>query len=212
MLAEKRPFVFYFLNCLSIFCLVAIAVPVSAQTELLQALLNGGNTIYFRHEATDWSQQDNVKQRGDWLSCNKEEMRQLSEHGRRRAAETGSAMRALAIPVSEILASPYCRTVETAQQFMLGEVTPTVDVINMYVAGFHGGRDAVVESARALLASKPQPGTNRIVVAHGNVARAATPVYPGEGEAVVFKPDSLGGFTVVGRILPQEWSLLGDSH
>jgi hypothetical protein len=39
-----------------------------------------------------------------------------------------------------------------------------------------------------------------VIVAHGNVAREATPVYPGEGEALVFEPDGAGGFVLRGRI------------
>ena len=208
MLPIKCQSVFTVLNRLLISLLIGFSMPVSAQSDLLEVLLEGGNTIYFRHEATDWSQQDKVRQQDDWLSCDGREMRQLSSKGQQRAAATGKAMRDLAIPVSEVLASPYCRTVETAKQFMLGKVTPTIEVINMYVADYYGGRSAVIDSARALLASLPQPGTNRIVVAHGNVARAATPVYPDEGEAVIFKPDGQGGFSVVGRVLPQEWASL----
>jgi hypothetical protein len=43
-------------------------------------------------------------------------------------------------------------------------------------------------------------------VAHGNVAQAATPVYPGEGEAVIFKPDGEGGFHYIARIAPDDWA------
>lgn len=178
---------------------------------LIEALRLGGYNLYFRHEATDWRQQDDVRQKGDWLSCDGSRIRQLSEQGRRNAQRTGQAMRSLTIPVSEVLASPYCRTMETARQLGLGEVQATAEVVNMRVAEYFGGDEAVIASARKLLARPPETGNNRVIVAHGNVAREATPVYPGEGEVVVFKPDGKGGFTFVGRITPQRWVQLGQA-
>ena len=194
-------------------CLLAVPGPAPAEQilsgqELVEALRQGGYNLYFRHQATDWSQQDRVRQEGDWLDCAGVKTRQLSEQGRRNAAATGEAVRRLAIPVSEVLASPYCRTMETARQLGLGEVRPTTDVINMRVATYFGGRDAVIATARKLLARPTDPGSNRVIVAHGNVVSAATPVYPGEGEAVIFRPDGEGGFVFVGRLAPDQWALL----
>ena len=195
--------------------IVTLFRPVAIQAEqpmsrqaLVEALRQGGYNLYFRHEATDWSQQDAIRQNSDWLGCDGGKTRQLSEQGRQRAAKTGVAMRKLKIPVGEVLASPYCRTMDTARQLGLGEVSPTTDVINMRVADYFGGRTAVVETTRDLLSRAPTAGGNRVIVAHGNVARAATPVYPGEGEMVVFKPDGNGRFSYVGRIAPDQWAAL----
>lgn len=121
-------------------------------------------------------------------------------------------MRILNIPVSEVLASPYCRTMETARQLDLGDVQPSDDVINLRVAEYFGGREAVIATARELLSRRPAAGSNRVIVAHGNVAREATPVYPGEGEMVVFKPDGKGQFTFIGRITPDQWAELSQSN
>jgi hypothetical protein len=35
-------------------------------------------------------------------------------------------------------------------------------------------------------------------------------VYPGEAEAVVFRPDGEGGFAFVGRLEPGQWKELAD--
>lgn len=189
-------------------CLLVVPLPVAAEQTLndqalVAALQQGGYNLYFRHEATDWSQFDAVEQRDDWLSCDGNRVRQLSAVGRQRAQRTGQAMRRLKIPVSEVLASPYCRTMETARQLGQGDVEASNDVINMRVAEYFGGREAVIATARELLARRPTAGSNRVIVAHGNVAQAATPVYPGEGEMVVFKPDGKGEFNFVGRISPE---------
>jgi phosphohistidine phosphatase SixA len=188
--------------------LPAYATGSSEPGELLAALRAGGLNLYFRHAATDWSQDDRVERRDDWLSCDGKQVRQLSEQGRATARDVGAAMRQLAIPVTEVLASPYCRTMETARLLGVGEVTPSTSVMNLRAAAFFGGRAAIVATARQLLASPPPGSGNRVIVAHGNVARHATPVYPDEAEAVAFRPDGEGGFEVVGRLSPAQWQTL----
>lgn len=176
--------------------------------ELVRALRTGGYNVYFRHAATSWSQSDHVREAEDWTSCDSLRIRQLSDKGRRTAREVGEAMRALGIPVGRVLASPYCRTVETAALMNLGPVETTTDVINLRVAEYFGGRGAIAERTRSLLATRPAPGTNTVLVAHGNVAREATEVYPGEGEGVTFRPHGNGRFTFIGRLTPAQWMQL----
>lgn len=178
---------------------------------LVAALRGGGFNLYFRHEATNWSQSDNVQQADDWLSCDGNDMRQLSDAGRNNAIATGQAIKSLGIPVDRVLASPYCRTVETARLMQLGPVEPTTEVVNLRISEYFGGHAAIIKTAQALLAKKPTAGMNNIIVAHGNVAQAATPVYPGEGEAVVFEPDGKDGFIVVGRLTPEDWVRLSQT-
>jgi len=187
---------------------IAATPAILTDLALVEALRAGGYNLYFRHVATDWSQSDELRQEGDWLTCDPTQMRQLSEAGRADAAAIGNAMRELQIPVDEVQASPYCRTVETARLMNIGEVTASTAVMNLRAAEYFGGRAAIVVSARALLATPPGSGTNRVIVAHGNVAQASTPVYPAEGEGVVFQPDGKGGFFLVGRIGPADWPRL----
>ena len=187
---------------------VAQAVAELSEAALVEALRGGGFNLYFRHAATDWSQDDDVRAAGDWTSCDPARIRQLSERGRATARAIGDAMRSLAIPVGKVLASPYCRTVETAELMDLGAVETTTAVINLRVADYFDGREAVVASARALLAVPPAEGTNTVIVAHGNVARLSTPVYPDEAEGVVFQADGAGGFRFVGRLSPSDWAHL----
>jgi len=184
----------------------AQTVPPLSGNDLVQALREGGFNIYFRHAATDWSQSDKIGARDDWLSCDSSRMRQLSADGRQTSIDIGNAMRALELPIGKVMASPYCRTVETAQLMQLGAVEATTDVMNLRVASYFGGRGAIIDTAQMRLSTRPAVGTNAVIVAHGNVAQAATPVYPGEGEAVIFRPDGNGGFQYIARIAPQGWS------
>src|SRR5262245_46603291 len=79
--------------------------------ELLAALRQGGYVLYFRHAATDFSQNDEKMKR--YEDC--ADQRNLIDRGRADARAAGAAIRALKIPVERVLASPFCRTVETAQ-------------------------------------------------------------------------------------------------
>ena len=176
-----------------------------AGRELLDALRNGGYSIYFRHAPTDWSQNDNVDKAGDWTSCDPGRMRQLSDRGREVAVRIGRTIEELDIPVGEVLSSEYCRAVETARLMDLGEVTSTRSLMNMRVAGMVGGREEVVRRARELIGTRPAQGSNTVMVAHGNLMRAATDTYAGEAGAAVFEPEGNGRFSLVARIDPQQW-------
>lgn len=93
-----------------------------AGRALIEALRGGGYTIYFRHAATDWSHPDRLEAHGEWASCDSAKMRQLSEAGRANASAIGAAIRALGIPVGNLLSSEYCRCADTARAFALGDV------------------------------------------------------------------------------------------
>lgn len=175
---------------------------------LVTALRAGGFNIYFRHAQTDWSQNDYVEKEGDWTSCDPSRIRQLAPEGRRTAREIGRAMRALGIPVGRVLSSEYCRAAETARLLGLGEVETTREIMNMRAAEFVGGREALIRRVRRQLAIKPAPGTNTVLVAHGNLVRDATGTYPGEAGAAVFAPDGKGGFRLVATLTPADWAAL----
>jgi hypothetical protein len=58
---------------------------------------------------------------------------------------------------------------------------------------------------RELLARAPEPGTNDVIVSHGNPFFAvAGPPYLVEGEAAVIQPTGVG-FRVITRIRMEEW-------
>ena len=189
------------------FCLLAFSLAQpEPSNELLRDLQEGGHIIYFRHAATVWSQGDRVSEAGDWTSCDPERMRQLSEEGRQASRDIGEAVRALGIPVNQVVASEYCRTAETAELMNLGEVERTTDILNTRSADFVGGREVLVTRARERLGAVPEPGTNTVLIAHGNVVRAAAEVSLAEGEAAVFRPLGEGEFEFVATIGLGTWT------
>ena len=196
--------------------LVLLAAPAAAQgnsspepghalegAALVRALRGGGYTLYFRHTATDFSQHDRAMT--GYAECATQ--RNLSDAGRAQARAIGEAIRALGLPVGEVIASPFCRTMETGR-LMFGRAEPST-----VVRGDEGTSPANADYARlvALLAAPPAPGTLRMITSHGNPFRAvAGPPHLGEGEAAVLKPAG-ASFVVVARIRPGDWAGLAES-
>jgi phosphohistidine phosphatase SixA len=169
---------------------------------LLAELKRGGYTIFFRHTSTDFSR-DDVRSRSD-DDCDNQ--RPLTDKGRDEARRIGQDMRKLGIPISEVLASPRCRTVEVAK-LAFGEYRLAPEARGGVVSAKPVTR---YEGLRALFDKGPASGRNTIIVSHGNpfYATAGAP-YLAEGEAAVIKP--LGkDFEVIARVRWDGWSGLAN--
>ena len=175
---------------------------------LVQDLRQGGYNIYFRHAATVQSQDDTVNNAGDWTNCDPELMRQLSEEGRSESRVIGDGIRALDIPVNQVVASEYCRSAETARLMDLGDVTTTTDILNTNVAEYVGGQSELAETTRQRLGNPPESGANTILVGHNNNLSAAADVSLSEGEAAVFEPQGNRGSSLVTTVDPETWAEL----
>ena len=171
-----------------------------AGAALLARLRDGGVTLYFRHTATDFSQNDAGFVDGD---CSTQ--RNLTDGGRRDARMIGAEIKRLALPIGEVLASPYCRTMETAT-LMFGRAASAPEA-----RGGPAQADAERYAAlRTLLATPPAARTVRVVASHGNPFYAVTgPPYLSEGEAAVVAPAGGGTFMVIGKITKDAWRTMG---
>src|SRR6266849_9503798 len=168
--------------------------------ELLAELRKGGYVLYFRHAATDFSQND--ERMKSYEDCANQ--RNLIDKGRAEARAVGAAIRELRIPVERVLVSPFCRTVETAQ-LLFGRAEKMQEV--------RGGPSAPAGSERyaalrRILATPVRAGANLAVVSHGDPFHSvAGPPYLAEGEAAVIRP--LGAdFQVIARIKVDRWDAL----
>jgi hypothetical protein len=201
---------------LTLLLLLACALPVPAQdagtladaessapapdatlqgAQLLAALRRGGYVVYFRHTATDFSRDDS--RMTGYADCANQ--RPLNEQGRRDARAIGATLRELDLPVSEALASPFCRTMEHAR-LMLVDVSPRMEVREAQAGDYAG--------LKRLLAAPVAAGGNRWIVGHGIPFRAvAGPPHLAEGEAAVIRPGTTG-WTVVARLQVADWQTL----
>jgi len=171
-----------------------------AAPELLAALRHGGYVLYFRHAATDFSQNDEKMKR--YEDC--ADQRNLVDRGRADARAAGAAIRELKIPVERVLASPFCRTVETAQ-LLFGRVEKMQEVRGGPAVPSSSDRYAELKK---ILSTPVRPGTNLVVVSHGNpFYSVAGPPYLAEGEAAVIHP--LGkDFEVFAKVPVDGWEKL----
>jgi phosphohistidine phosphatase SixA len=168
---------------------------------LLAALRAGGLILYFRHASTDFGQND--EQMTDYENCASQ--RNLTERGRSEAKAIGEAIKRLAIPVGEVLASPFCRTMETAQ-LIFGRAAASAAVRGGPAQPESTERYAAL---RKLLSTAPPAGVNLVIVSHGNPFVAVVgPPYLAEGEAAVIRPLAGSGFAVIGRIPKDGWTAL----
>jgi len=163
--------------------------PLQAQSPaevLVAAIQDGGKVIYLRHAATNQREVDTGRlgDRGG--------QRNLSADGIRQAERLGDALRALRVPLNEILASPVFRARDTAElAFGKEQIKITMDLVADEYAGDH--LKAMIDATKRLLRTLPGPGMNRVLVAHRTPLEMATgrmfpdSVLP-EGAMAVFLP------------------------
>ena len=167
--------------------------------RLADALRQGGYILYFRHTATDFSQND--ERMTGFEDCANQ--RNLTDAGRADARAIGAAIRSLGIPIGEVLASPFCRTRETAE-LIFGRYTVSTAVRGGPAQNDSGRYDEL----RVLLTRRVPGKVNLAIASHGNpfAAVVGTP-YLAEGEAAIIEPQD-AGFSVVARIKKDEWAVL----
>jgi broad specificity phosphatase PhoE len=186
-------------------CCASVALADDTATHagpaLREALLRGGYVLYFRHAATDFGQNDD--QMSGFEDCARQ--RNLTERGRADARAIGAQIRRLGVPIGDVLASPYCRTRETAE-LIFGRAR-----VDTRVRGGPAQPDdaARYQPLRALLEAPAASGANLVIVSHGNPFRAVTGApYLTEGEAALVEPLGAKGFRIVARIPPAGWDAL----
>ena len=99
-----------------------------------------------------------------------------------------------------MLASPFCRTMETAH-LAFGKATAT-NAVRGGPASDDGARYATL---KRLLSTKVPKGQNLVISSHGNPFHAvAGPPYLAEGEMAVVQPEG-ERFGVIARIRLSDW-------
>lgn len=180
--------------------------PLTGQ-RLVAALQEGGLVLYLRHTETAEGGTDSVDTLGDCAA-----QRELSEAGRRDAREIGAAFDALAVPVARVLASPFCRTVETAE-LAFDQVRTDDALLALDATAPSRDEQAAAEGrVRELLADEPPHGENVVLVGHLSNVGPVTDTSPEEGGTVVFRPGGDGDFVLVAEVPPQGWQRLADQQ
>ena len=177
------------------------AVRKLAPALLVAELRRGGYVIYFRHTSTDFSQND-ARSRGFDDCANQ---RNLTDAGRDEARAIGAAVRKLDLPIDKVIASPLCRTMETAR-LAFGQAQP--------VPAMRGAPLPLADPNRytalmQLFTTAYPRGANLVIASHGNpFYGVAGPPYLAEGEAAVIRGLGQDGFDVVARVRLSDWQAL----
>jgi phosphohistidine phosphatase SixA len=180
--------------------------PVSgadANTPLLEQLRAGGLVIYWRHAITDRSRRD--QDLSDMGRC--EVQRVLSEAGKAQAHTVGEALAALDVPLGEIITSPFCRNVDSAQ-LAFGRYRIEEDLFNWPPAPA-ARKPELIEALRRMLSTPPmEPQRNTVLVGHNLNLRQAAGVRIEEGDMAVFRPVATGGFAHLGNLTARDLEAL----
>ena len=163
----------------------------------LDALRSGGLYIVLRHTDDSGRDADPV----DLTSCATQAG--LSPSGRRDAEELGRALAALRLPIAMVLASPYCRTMDTAR-LVFGNATAADALIRPAGGAAIASDDPRLAALKRMLATAPAAGTDVALVTHSEVIRAAFGLDAQKGETLVVRPAN-AGYTVIARVLTSGW-------
>jgi phosphohistidine phosphatase SixA len=167
----------------------------------VERLRRGGYVVALRHAATDPTATDMT---GDLSDCSRQ--RNLNAEGRRQARAIGRAFRRLGIPVGRVLASPFCRTRDTAR-LAFGRVRPSRALLSADFFGGGGAADRQRAGLRRLLGLPPRRGTNTVLVSHEAAIHAATGVTVAEGESVIVAPrPGRRGVQIVSTVEASAWA------
>lgn len=171
--------------------LLSFALPAQA-TEAGWALLrNGGHVVLLRNAMTTGTVEPpsfDIEKCATQLN--------LSDRGRQQARKIGALFEARAAPVERILASRYCRTLETARlAFDDRKVEPTAALDKPTEATAEADTAAVMDIIRNYSGSD-----NIVLVTHLENIQALTGTTAREGEALIVGLDG-DKLRVLGRIV-----------
>jgi hypothetical protein len=108
-----------------------------------------------------------------------------------------------------VLASPFCRTRDAAS-LAFGRFRSSRALLSAEFFPDDVAEERQPARLRRLLATRPRPGTNTILVSHGFAIGDASGLSLAEGEAVIVAPGrGARGFEVVSRAEAEGWARLG---
>jgi broad specificity phosphatase PhoE len=168
--------------------------PLAGADDALWALLKGGGQIVLvRHALTTPGTGDPDGMKLDDCST----QRNLNNEGRADARKLGAAFRARVVPVGQVLSSPWCRCIETAQ-LAFGQTPGILPALgNLFGRAERAGQQ--IGELKPLVSRRPANG-NLVLVSHGSTILALTGISPQTSEMVVLTPQEGGRFTIAGRM------------
>jgi phosphohistidine phosphatase SixA len=172
--------------------------------QLLRDLRAGGLTLLIRHAETKGPGVDPLETLGDCAA-----QRELSDAGRQDAREMGAAIEDLGIPVGAVRASPFCRTIESAE-LAFGSAVEDESLLSLASVPDMDEEEAA-RAAAARYAEVPAAGTVTVLVGQRSNIQRVTGAAPEEGATVVLAPDG-ESFEVLASLPPGIWQELAAAY
>jgi phosphohistidine phosphatase SixA len=173
-------------------------------------LRHGGYVIIMRHPSSPLAPPD--AQSADPQNPHRE--RQLDATGRDSARAMGAAIRALQIPIGEVLSSPAYRARQAAELAGFATATPTPQ-LDEGSQGMQASADASRAGwLRETVSRTPRAGTNTLLITHAPNLTAAfgdAAAHMAAGEALIFRPRGAGNAELVARLPIEQWPQLAAS-
>jgi phosphohistidine phosphatase SixA len=173
--------------------ILSTVTPVQADETTWAALKVGGKVVLMRHAAVERGKVGGLRHvPGD---CSQE--MKLSQQGRAQAQKIGELFRARGIPVGDVLASPYCRTMDTAK-LAFGKAKAS-EALRLIEALPPAQADQITAQAMQLV-GKYQGKDNLVLVTHEpNVVALAFETVETAG-MFVLAPKGADQFDVLGKL------------
>jgi broad specificity phosphatase PhoE len=194
----SKPYQTIRLTILAAICLLLaglLSLPVTADAEEknpLADLKTGNHAALLRHALAPGVGDPENFSLGDCTS-----QRNLSDTGRRQAAEIGLKFKEAGLVEAELYTSQWCRCIETARLMGFGEPVE-LPVLNSFFREY-SRQQSQTEQLIDWLSSKDL-SRPVILVTHQVNITALSGVYPESGEIVLIRRKADGGFEVTARI------------
>jgi broad specificity phosphatase PhoE len=179
-----------------VFLLISFfASQAHADEALWKLLQKGGQVLFIRHATTAPGVGDPEGFRLE--DCKTQ--RNLSEEGRAEARALGETLRKRKVPIGEVIASPWCRCIDTGQ-LAFGRIDRQWKAIgNLF--GRPQAAQAQVSEMRARIGAY-RGKANLVLISHGSTALALSGMAPLQAELIVLTPLGDGAFRIAGRLPP----------
>lgn len=173
--------------------IMSIVTPAKADEALWAALKEGGKVVLMRHAAVERGKVSGLRHvPGD---CSQE--MKLSQEGRAQAQKIGEMFRAHGIAIDDVLASPYCRTMDTAKiAFDKAKASEALRLIEALPAA---QADQITAQAMKLIGEYKGKGNLVLVTHEPNIVALAFETIE-SGGMFVLAPKGADQFDVLGRL------------
>ena len=166
--------------------------------SLVDGLRHGGLYIVLRHGADTGKDNLNV----DPADCANQGA--LTDAGRQELSAMGASIASLSLPIGDVLASPYCRTLETAR-IVFGKAVASDLLVRPPGGAPLANDDPRLAAIKRMLAAIPATGTDMVLVTHSQIMRAVFGLDAVLGESVIVQPKVSGGYVILARIGVRGW-------